>query len=212
MKALIDFDVLVYRACFACKDEPLGVVEEKIDEYVNDILKACGTKDFQGYLTGGTCFRREKYPDYKGNRKQEKPEWYKEIRDYLVQEYDAIVTDDGREADDVLVLEQSNNLEETIICSSDKDFNTQEGWKYNPNWDVKYWVSEEDAELWFWCQMVMGDTSDKIKGVKGHGKAWCIKNLDCEDPKLAVIALYRKVYGDDFEEYYNKNYELLRIG
>lgn len=238
MKALIDLDPEVYGACYSAKDGYVQDVYQKLDERINKIIHGCGSDSFQGYLTGGTCWRREKYSDYKGSRKSEKPEFYQEARGYLVEEYDAIVTDDSREADDWIgemmksewvlpensefkdlrnlsdgKLEQVQIAANYVACSSDKDFNTFAGWHYNPKWDVKYWVSEEDANTWFWCQMVIGDTVDNIKGVKGKGKAWVIKHFpEAQDLKLAVIALYREVYGEEFEGIYKKNFELLTIG
>lgn len=220
MKALIDFDVEVYAACYSAAGGYVQDVYQKLDERINKIIHGSGADSFQGYLTGSTCWRREKYSDYKGSRKSEKPEFYQEARDYLIQEYDAVVTDDGREADDWIAEIQGNQIlcpvsddNDIIACSSDKDFNTFPGWHYNPKWDVKYWVSEQDADTWFWAQMVMGDTVDNIKGVKGKGKVWVIKHFpEAQDLKLCVIALYREVYGDDFEEMYNKNFELLTIG
>ena len=35
---------------------------------------------------------------------------------------------------------------------------------------------------------------------------------EAEDPRLAVIAQYKIAFDDDWEEMYNKNYELLYIG
>jgi hypothetical protein len=35
---------------------------------------------------------------------------------------------------------------------------------------------------------------------------------EAEDPKLATIAAYRAHFGEDFQEMYDKNYELLHIG
>lgn len=236
MKALIDADIICYTVAFACADEDWEQVQHTVDAHINEIVHNSGADDFELFLTGSECWRRAKYPDYKGQRKQEKPEWHSHIKEYLINDYNAIVTDDGREADDIISemctahykdvlissfeipmpcswednIKQDCNL---VACSSDKDFNTFPGFHYNPKWKVKYWVSEEDAELWFQCQMIMGDTVDNIKGIPGLGKMAAYKILsEAEDPALAVIAQYKTKFEDDWEQEYNKNYELLRIG
>jgi len=228
---LNDSDVDAYSIAFACKNENWEHVQKTVDSHMKNILRETGADDYQCYLTGKQCFRREKYPDYKGQRKQEKPKWHSAIRQYLIEEHNAIVTDDGREADDWIAeicrddwnkkYVTSKGVKTALVrsalkyvpCSSDKDFNTFPGWHYNPKWKVKYWVSEEDADLWFWCQMIQGDTADNIKGIPGKGKMAAYKILSkAEDPKLAVIAAYRNHYGEDFKEMYDKNYELLHIG
>lgn len=226
MIALIDSDIIAYSVAFACADEEWEEVAHTVDAHIREIVHNSGALDYKCYLTGSTCWRREKYPDYKGQRKQEKPKWHSAIREYLIEEHNAIVTDDGREADDVIAQMCREDWEDKyvkgkgvktalkyIACSSDKDFNIFPGWHYNPKWKVKYWVSEEDAELWLCCQMIQGDTVDNIKGIPGKGKMAAYKILaDAEDPKLAVIAAYREHYGEEFDYFYDKNYELLRIG
>jgi hypothetical protein len=231
--ALIDSDIIAYKIAFACKNETdFQQVAHSVDVHINDILRATECDDFECYLTGSKCFRREKYNDYKGQRKQEKPKWHSWIRKYLIEEYNAVVTDDGREADDHIIEFQRDELQfwgqrgfdnrsvkscmsKYIAVSTDKDFNTACGWKYNPDKKVKYWVSEEDAELFFWSQMIMGDTVDNIKGIPGKGKMAAYKILsEAEDPKLAVIAAYKIAYPDEeeFKAMYQKNYECLYIG
>ena len=210
MIALIDSDSMTYKFCFACAGEPLEYVLGEVDQYIHDIVSNLGTDDFQLYLTGPACWRRDKYSDYKANRKTEKPPFWQEVRDHLVQEWNAVVSDDGREADDHVAAAQT---EQTCIVSIDKDLNTIQGWHYHPDKKLKYFVSQEDADLFFWCQMIMGDTTDNIKGIPRKGKMAAYKILsEAVDPKLAVIAQYKIAFEDDWEQMYNKNYELLKIG
>lgn len=213
MIVLIDSDIIAYKLAFAYADEPWAEVKICVDNYINEILALSGAQEYKCFLTGSGCRRREKYPDYKGHRKQEKPEYWEPIREHLIKEHNAIVTSDGDEADDILVLEQSKDIDGTILCSSDKDMNIQQGKKYNPDKKIIYHVSEHDAECWFQCQMLIGDTADNIKGIPGIGKMKAYKILEgSKDYKLSVIAQYRKYYGEDFEYYYYKNLELLDVG
>ena len=226
MIALIDSDIVAYKIAFVCKNEEWFQVQHTVDAHIMEILHNTKASDFKCYLTGSRCRRREKYSDYKGQRKQEKPKWHTEIREYLISDYNAIVTDNGDEADDWIAKKCRKDWDQKYIkdrgvktalryiaCSSDKDFNTFPGWHYNPDKKVKYWVSEEDADLFFWSQMIMGDTTDNIKGIPRKGKMAAYKILsEAVDPKLAVIAQYKIAFEDDWEETYNKNYELLKIG
>jgi len=203
-----------------------------VDAHIAEIVHSSGVDDYGLFLTGDKCNRRNKYPEYKAKRASEKPAYHPFIREYLICEYNAIVTDDGREADDLIAeicisewkswsaLNNGPSLDgclEYIACSSDKDFNTFPGWHYNPKWRVKYWVSEEDAELWLACQLIMGDSCDNIKGLPDHGSYAAYNILkDCTDPLLRAKLAYQYHYRDNctksWSEEYNKNLELLKIG
>ena len=68
--------------------------------------------------------------------------------------------------------------ESTIIAHLDKDINMIPGWHYN--WELRrlgkvireattYFVTPEEAEYNFYYQLIVGDTTDNIKGVMGLG-------------------------------------------
>ena len=59
----------------------------------------------------------------------------------------------------------------------DKDYMQFEGTIYNYRKKEFIKVSKEEAYFNFWSQMIIGDSSDNVKGVKGLGKSWCEKNL-----------------------------------
>ena len=100
VKNIIDSDYIIYKFAFACADEPLWKACDAVDEYIWEALQYVPPGELVVILTGSKCFRRDKYPDYKGNRKTDKPEHYEGLREHLVQEWEAVVTDDGYEADD----------------------------------------------------------------------------------------------------------------
>lgn len=209
MKLLYDADSLIYKKCFSKSTTSVDEVIMEMNASIREILYDLKSDDIELHLTGSNCRRRAKYSDYKGER-PERPEFYQEAKDYLIQEWNALLSENGDEADDTVAMAQT---EDTCIVAIDKDLNTIPYWHYNPDKKIKYWVSPEDAELFFWSQMIMGDTVDNIKGIKGKGKMAAYKILsEAKDYKLAVIAAYRNVYGDDFKKEYDKNYELLFIG
>jgi len=221
MKALVDSDIMAYSIAFSTADEDWEDVASTVDAHIREIVRNSGADDYQLYLTGTRCWRREKYADYKAGRVSEKPKWHSAIREYLISDYNAEVTDDGREADDVICEMCSNGQDNTkienygptlIACSSDKDFNIVPGWHYNPKWKCKYWVSEEDADLWFACQLILGDKVDDIEGLDGWGKVRCVQILSDGNPIKRSMIAYKYFYGKEWEAPFMKAFELLDVG
>ena len=105
---------------------------------------------------------------YKGNREGTiKPFYYDEVRAYLINMHRAIVVD-GMEADDALGLAQTGD---TVLCSKDKDLDTIPGKHFN--WDKLergiYIVTEDEANAFFYKQVLMGDSTDNIISIHGLG-------------------------------------------
>ena len=166
------------------------------------------------YLSKGRTFRDDitrnaeylyngKNKLYKGNRLDvEKPKFYNQMVDYLVKNYGARVCE-GIEADDAVAIQQSRYLDRSklsILISADKDLNTVPGLHYNPQKKVSYGVSVDEADEWFWCQMIMGDTADNITGLPRKGKMAAYKLLqDCaghEERRKVVMDAYFEHYKD----------------
>lgn len=128
------------------------------------ILDETGASEYKAFLSGTDNFRYGIDPSYKANRRDvPRPEWLQPIRELLVVEWGAHISD-GVEADDNLGIEQTDD---TVICSLDKDLLTIPGKHYN-------WVNKEFKEIdehqgWvnFYTQLVMGDKSDNIQGYDG---------------------------------------------
>ena len=228
MKALVDSDIMAYSIAFKTADEDWDHVASTVDAHIREIVHNSGCDDYQLYLTGSQCWRREKYLDYKAGRTSEKPKWHSAIREYLISDYNAEVTDDGREADDVICSMQmeeydfwgargfDNRTEQQcckiVACSSDKDFNIVPGWHYNPKWKVKYWVTQEDADLWFACQLILGDKVDDIEGLDGWGKVRCVQIISDGNPIQRSVTAYKYYYGVDWVEPFKKAFDLLDVG
>src|SRR5512138_3812811 len=99
MKALIDADVLTYEVGFGCLTgwegegpPPFDRVAELLDNKIGNILAITGADSYQLYLTGKNNFREKiaVSKPYKGNRLQEKPFHYKNLRAYMVGKWNAI--------------------------------------------------------------------------------------------------------------------------
>jgi len=174
-KALIDGDIICYSIAFAAKDEPVEYVLSTVKRFLKNTTEKAGCDEYQVYLTGENNFRIDiaKHKPYKGNRKQEKPDYYQTIRDYLTIEQDAIIHD-GIEADDALGLDQTDT---SVICTIDKDLRMIPGHHYNWNKEWLDEVTQEEGDRFFMEQWLSGDATDNIAGVKGIG------------PKKAQVAL-----------------------
>lgn len=171
--ALLDGDIYVYRVGFACEEEDdEAIVARTLRLFITDILlELDDVEDYQVYITGKGNFRNEYAitAGYKENRKDmQKPKWYNFIREQLINDWEAHVTE-GQEADDAIAIEATRLGDNCIIVSIDKDFNQIKGWKYNFVKKELYYVSEDEGLLNFYCQFLEGDKVDNIIGVKGIG-------------------------------------------
>lgn len=132
----------------------------------------------QIYIGGKGNFRFDVFPEYKKDRKASaKPIHIKEMKDYLIKHEGAIVVD-GEEVDDRVSWEQyAYKDKESCIVTIDKDLDNSKGYHYNyVTKEIKY-VTEEEAQLNFARQLLSGDTTDSIPGLKGIGKRTAIKRL-----------------------------------
>lgn len=187
MQALLDGDLIVYRCAASCQSRgevvhDFGIACARADNLIKNIEDAVNANDkSQIFLSGGENFRKRIYPDYKANRTdQERPVYLEPLREWLVTEWGAKVTD-GIEADDAMGIAQK---EGTIICSLDKDMLQVPGWHYQ--WEIqgtgstgKKWVKDASMTLVdplqgqfnFYWQLVMGDRADNVPGYDGKMRA-----------------------------------------
>jgi 5'-3' exonuclease len=219
---LLDCDVLTYRAGFAADSQAkkewgkdkylehdypewaLGNVKTVINDTMNKLN--CSNKNAEYYLTGKGNFREEiaTIKKYKGNRDpNHKPKYYKEIRDYLLTVVEATLCE-GYEADDAMAMAQwAKPDRSTCIVSIDKDLNMIPGWHFNWISGELYDVGLEEANRNFYLQMLIGDTTDNIPGIKGIGKATAPKLLPARAGEASwqatVKNLYQKQYGLEYE-------------
>jgi len=149
---------------------PLANSLSNLDNKMVSIIEHQRCSSYQSYIGGKGNFRYDIDPNYKGQRDpMTRPIHEMQIRKHLVDHWDAQVID-GIEVDDhisvLLLQDQVNN----VIVSIDKDLDNTSGWHYNYDKKKAYWVSPEEADLNFYRQLLSGDPTDNIKGVKGIGK------------------------------------------
>lgn len=197
---------------------PLSHSLHNLKVIIDGALQESGCDSYGMYLSKGKTFRDSitrnpeylyngKNKMYKGNRLDvEKPKYYGEMVDYMIKNYGARVCE-GIEADDAVAIQQTRYLERgkmSVLISADKDLNTVPGLHYNPQKKVSYNVSVDEADEWFWCQMIMGDTADNITGLPRKGVMAAFKLLQDayghEERRKVVMDEYFKVY--EYLEFY----------
>jgi DNA polymerase-1 len=188
MIALIDGDSLIYYEAFKKDSEgnPQSLEDAQlgINKRLSYLLEKVGTDRYVGWLTGSKNFRYKvaKSKGYKSSRPVEKPELLTQLKQYM-QEVLHFVIQDGLEADDMVVYWHKQMEEETTICSPDKDvFKQTRGVHYNYRWSKTEMgkfvtTSSEDAELFLWQQVLMGDSTDDIPGLPKVGEKTAQKML-----------------------------------
>lgn len=208
--ALIDGDIVAYRCSSSCEvakykieaalaaglpppeAENENIAIARTDELCNRILNTIASAEYRIFLSGSENFRRILYPDYKRNRDdQPKPRHLDACRDFLVREWGAEITA-GYEADDGIGIA---HFQDSVICSIDKDFRQIAGEHYNFVSEQAEIVSPYEAALAFWSHMLIGDTSDNVRGVNGIGPIKARKHLSGLSPEEMETRVY-ELYND----------------
>jgi DNA polymerase-1 len=200
-RANIDGDIVAYRAAASCEKrekgnlvaldpEPIALL--RADRTMRDILEETRAPKYELYLSGDTNFRKQVNPEYKANRKEEKPVHLNAVKDFLVREWNASTTQ-GYEADDALGFNQTAN---TVICTIDKDLLMVEGNHYN--FVKKEWqtVTALEGLQHFYRQALIGDTVDNIFGIRGLGPAKSAKIINHLDNEKDMYNAVCKLYND----------------
>jgi 5'-3' exonuclease len=200
---LIDADPLAYRAVFSKEGDTIGGVCGKIDELFENIFDAIIErygKDYRyiAFLTGPNNFRHEIAKDYKAQRPKEKPVLLNFARNYIMEEFNTILTE-GEEADDAIAILATKHFPDAVMVSIDKDFKQVPGLLYNPTKDEWTEISEEDGLLFFYTQLLMGDSVDNIKGVNKIGPKTAEKILDGSTTEQEMWKRCLEAYEGDYD-------------
>lgn len=178
MRALIDADNVAVACAFSAENEEVEVAIARTNTMVENILADAKATEYELWLSGPKNFRYNVYPEYKANRiGMARPKWEQECREFLKQTWQANIAD-GVETDDMVGIRLHSLGDSAIACHLDKDLNQIKGQHFN--WELwrqgvvireKRWyeVSPSEADYWFFYQLLVGDTTDNIKGVPGIG-------------------------------------------
>ena len=199
--AIIDADSICFIAHWNSDDKtfnkPLTDILTSTDQIISNILITIGANKYIGFVGFGKDQERTMvYPEYKANRKDKLPlEFIKEIKNHMMNKW-GFHGLYGIEADD-MVNSVRLKVDNSVICAIDKDLLMLEGTHYNYKKNEWVTVTKEEAALYFWKSMIIGDSVDNIKGLEGKGKVFAdnlLINIDDEESMRTIV----------FEEYVNQ--------
>ncbi len=213
--AIIDADSIIYIVAWNNKDteDPILVMQQ-IDEFMRGIVIDTKCDQYLGVFSSSKTFRNRIASDYKANRPPTADwvnKWKSQIVEYCIQEY-GFVTAEDMEADDVLCIMQGADR---VLCHIDKDLNQIPGEHYNYTKKTIYWVDNTQAVYNFWYQVLVGDTTDNVKGAWKIGPVKASRLLSSiqhpEEYDSSVSALFKAQNGEDWEEDLRKAVSLIRL-
>jgi len=204
---ILDADPLMFRAAYNKNslDEALTTYNQRVQElqastFSDDMISACyGVKNF----------RHDFFSDYKNTPGRHKSKannpFFFELRDALVAD-GQMVPADGMEADDLVRIwseEQKALGNVTVVASVDKDLQCIPGAHYLIHRNTLIHVTEEDADVHYWTQILTGDGVDNIRGLRGIGPkkaALILKGAkNSEERKQRVLDAYFEAHGSNWK-------------
>lgn len=183
-------DVEVMKKCY--QTTALGMCENLIS-VIRDPIIFC----FSGKSKNTFRYHVALEKEYKGGRKKDefsiedellRLDLMHESMKAVIKEYVCILFDD-LEADDVLCMLQD---EDTYIYSKDKDLLQVPGWHYSKEKHDIYEITQEDAVRFLAKQLLTGDSTDCIPGIKGIGPKTADKLLADIEPKNMINFVYKE--------------------
>lgn len=232
---LIDGDVLLYRFGFRGQESfdwdgdgdlvhhitDADRTIQEVHEFVDWLKKASKCSKAQVCLSGpaDSIFRYEILPTYKHNRQgKQKPQLYKILREVLNKDYKCFEKP-CLEADDCLGILSTMRPNKCVVASIDKDLMQIPGWHFNwDKMDKPQYIHEEQADLFFYKQILTGDPVDGFSGIPGVGPKGADKIINQiqesgeiteKDFWLAIVEAYENK--DLTEEYALKQARMAKI-
>jgi len=231
--ALVDLDSILF-ACFQGNKIPDGnggwlrtedgkrllytekTPEEVIqacDDIFTMILTDCGADGYLAWIKGRDTIkdRLAVNPEYKQDRNQESPKYWKLCSDHFVNKWGAHLAN-GLETDDCLNICKLN-VPNSFLCCIDSDLLGTEGIHWN--WKKKEWVTstKQTEEDNLYTDMIVG-THNNVKGLPKKGKKFAEKFLEETDSFCranALTELYIQAFGPDWTKEFDKNYKCIKL-
>ena len=157
----------------------LPKAQKALDKHIKHIRKISHATNIILFLTEGDNFRKGVLPTYKGNRSgMAKPLILYELRDYMRANY-TVIDEPGIEADDLLGIHATMpHKGERVIWSADKDLKTIAALHWDPEDGQPIKVTDQEADRFFYEQIITGDPTDNYKGCPGAGAKAAADLLD----------------------------------
>ena len=216
---LIDADSMCY---IGGSCEEVDQAYDKVDQAISNIIATSGASHYTLFVEKpfNNNFRKKIVKSYKvGRANKELPKFYNEIKEYLIGSWNAYGLG-GYESDDVLIsyykkCKEEYPFTEVVIASMDKDikqcpivmFDT-----YYQRFGQVYNITEEEANYNLWIQVIMGDSTDSISGIKGKGIKYAESVLKgSKNHFIATCRAYLDNYGSRWQKNFIKNYVQVKL-
>lgn len=187
------------------------------------LLATCVATDYVMAIKGEGNFRSIIFEDYKKQRQAKVNGNFPIVNEVraVCEAHGMAIRAQGREADDLIRIwanqARANNTP-YIICSNDKDLRCIPGMHCNikslQEFEI-FEVTELDALRNYYQQLLSGDLTDNIPGVKGVGVVGAKKMVnECsteEELQELVLGTYISVYQDQWAEMLLSNGKLIHI-
>lgn len=209
-----------------CENEILKILNHVDSLLGGDVIS--GSEVF--ITTAEKSFRKNLSKTYKSNRKKNDYVWL--LREHY--KMNGAFYDSSLEADDLISLRAKElGIGNYVLISMDKDLKQIGGhyWSFYSEkskdmqgnyilnefgiYETEYkqkqvdFITPKESELFFWTQMLVGDSSDNIKGVPKIGRKTAEKILNGKENLFTSVA--REYLKRDLKEEFKTNYELLKL-
>jgi DNA polymerase I len=187
---LIDADMVLYRSVCAAEQEMrwdddiwtlqtnMSEAKAEVDNQLSTITQRLKSDDILLLFSPKRTFRHDLFPSYKANRSSKrKPLGIGELKEWMMEEYPSQMYP-NIEADDAIGIMCTQDPENSIAVSGDKDFGTLPITWYNHQKEVLITTPESTANYFHFLQSLTGDATDGFGGLKGCGPRTAEKLLE----------------------------------
>jgi DNA polymerase-1 len=212
----IDADIVAYQAASASQyaidwdntgESKVGVDFGKAKAIVRNVIKnyqnATDTKPYILCFSDRTNFRKEVWSDYKLSRKDgERPILLADVRSWMMESFPSLSVA-KLEADDVMSILSTAEPGAYTIVSMDKDLKGTPGKMLHVKRSGDHLhldITPEQARLWHYTQVLMGDGSDGVPGLFGIGQKTAEKIFAKQGATWATIVDAYAKHGRTEEE------------
>lgn len=196
-KCFIDGDSMLYRIAYTTNSDSQAA--STFDLALLAVMRDTGSEKGYVAVKGKGNFRYDLTDDYKATRS--KSEMDPQVKDRLANLYQYCwdtncVQSDNCEADDVVSIwatEAEKMGDSFVIAHVDKDIDMVPGWHYNFNKKTLYHTDENQGHYLLCKQLLTGDASDNIQGIRGVGPKTAEKLLK-DVPAEGMLDVVRKAW------------------
>jgi DNA polymerase-1 len=191
---LLDADMLLYQTVAACEVEiewcpeiitthlPIKEAQIMFSELLDIKRRQAQSSKFTLCWTADKNFRKDVDATYKGNRAgnhRRKPVGYLAIRRWAEQQFPSECWH-KLEGDDVLGILGTRHQDKCVIWSGDKDLKQIPGLHLDNSGVINH-ISQLEADVFFYRQVLTGDSTDGYPGCPGVGPKTAERLISSED-------------------------------